>query len=101
MLNDEQISLRECFQVHESAHIEYVRQRIETPGLLRDLLELAIWDGYGLVNGVVPFLQSLPKSHRALAGREFTCICAELRSVRLIGPLHTARGLRAAVRAGE
>lgn len=71
---------------------------MEKPGLLRDLLELVVWEDYGLFHEVEGFLASLPEHQADLALRELTKIIAELRGAEgLDYQLDKARALRRSV----
>jgi hypothetical protein len=89
--------LGQQFRDHEHAYLELLRHRLDRPGLLRDLLELVVWEDYGLFHEVEPFLRALsePDADRAL--RELTSIIAELRAAGLEPQLDKAQDLRRAV----
>lgn len=65
--------------------------------LLRDLLELAVWEAYGLTEAAEPFLSTLSEDHADVAMCELARIIAELRTHELEYALATARRLRALV----
>ena len=65
--------------------------------MIRDLLELAIWEDYGLFVGMEGFLAALPEPHADVAARELAPIIAELRRDRLTSRLRKALSLRRAL----
>jgi pimeloyl-ACP methyl ester carboxylesterase len=89
--------LAEVFREHERAYLAMLRDRAGEPGLLRDLLELATWEDYGLSEGVPDFLRALPEAHADVAVREFARIIPELRREELRYQLGRARELRRAL----
>lgn len=64
---------------------------------MRDLLELVIWEDYGLFVGIEKFLAALPESHADVAVRVLAPIIAELRREHLTYPLGKALRLRRAL----
>ncbi|WP_437320778.1 hypothetical protein [Sorangium sp. So ce385] len=65
--------------------------------ILRDLLELAVWEDYGVLRGVRGFLGALQEEHADLAVRELAAILSELRRERLDYQVARAVMLRRAV----
>jgi hypothetical protein len=96
-VDDSLDELGQHFRDHEHAYLELLRGHIERPGLLRDLLELAVWEGYGLFHEIEPFLRGLPEPQADLALRELARIIAELRGAGLDYQLGQAMTLRRAV----
>lgn len=75
---------------------------VERPGLMRDLLELATWEDYGLFQQIEPFLAELPERAAKLALRELELIIAELKEAGLEYQCGKAVRLqRATLRAAE
>jgi hypothetical protein len=93
-VDDSHGEMAEFFREHERAYLALVRQYAATPGLLRDLLELAVWEDYGLFEGLEGFLSTLPELHADQALRELARILAELRREGLNYPLGKAIRLR-------
>jgi len=96
-IDDSLGELGQHFRDHEHAYLELLRGVVGRPGLLRDLLELSIWEDYGLFNEVEPFLSTLTEPQADLALRELANIIAELRVSNLDYQLGKARRLRLAV----
>jgi hypothetical protein len=96
-VDDSLDELGQHFRDHEHAYLELLRGVAERPGLLRDLLELSIWEDYGLFNEMDPFLRTLTEPQADLALRELANIIAELRVSGLDYQLEKARRLRRAV----
>lgn len=69
--------------------------------LLRDVLEFATWEDYGLTEGVEGFLSGLGEQDADRALAELSVIVRELREHRLEHQLATARRLRGAVLAAS
>jgi hypothetical protein len=93
-VDDSGCEMGEHFRAHERAYLAQVRPRLGTPGLLRDLLELVVWEDYGLFAEVRAFVASLPEPEADLATRELARIIAELRTAGLDYQLERARSLR-------
>lgn len=89
--------LGQQFRNHERAYLELLRCRVERTGLLRDLLELAVWEGYGLFHEVDPFLRALPEPDADSALLDLASMIAELRAAGLGSQLDKAQELRRAV----
>jgi len=96
-LDDSLDELGQHFRDHEHAYLELLRGVAERPGLLRDLLELSIWEDYGLFHEIEPFLRTLTELQADLALRELANIISELRVSGLDYQLVKARRLRAVV----
>jgi hypothetical protein len=93
-VDDSDGEMAEFFREHERAYLALVRQYAATPGLLRDLLELATWEDYGLFEGLEGFLSTLSEPHADEALRELARVIAELRREGLSYPLGKAVRLR-------
>jgi len=85
------------FRDEEHAYLDLVQNDLERPGILRDLLELATWEDYGLFHHLDSFLTRLPESAADLAVRELARIIAELRVANLEYQRDKARRLRSSV----
>ena len=93
-VDDSGAELAGHFREQEQAYLTQVLDHLERPGILRDLLELATWEDYGLFRHIEPFLKTLPEPAADLATRELAQIIAELRNAELEYQLETARRLR-------
>ena len=96
-VDDSLDELGQHFRDHEHAYLELLRGVAERPGLLRDLLELSVWEGYGLFHEIEPFLRTLTEPQADLALRALANIIAELRASGLDYQLGKAHRLRRAV----
>jgi hypothetical protein len=65
--------------------------------MLRDVLELVVWEDYGLFHEIDPFLRALLEPEADLALCELAKIIAELRIAGLDHQLEKACALRTAV----
>jgi hypothetical protein len=96
-VDDSLDELGQHFRERELAYLGLLRAYLDRPGVLRDLLELAIWEDYGLFREVEPFLRSLSEPHADLALRDLARLIAELGTAGLEHQLDKARRLRRAV----
>jgi len=96
-VDDSGCDLGEHFREREQQYLDAVQPYIEHPGVLRDLLELATWEDYGLCHHVHAFLGQLSEGVGDLAVRELAQIIGELREVGLDYQLGRARRLRSLV----
>ena len=96
-IDDSLDELGQHFRDHEHAYLELLRGVAERPGLLGDLLELSVWEGYGLFHEIEPFLRTLTEPQADLALRALANIIAELRASDLDYQLGTALRLRRGV----
>lgn len=96
-VDDSLADMGELFAASERAYLKLARRAAGRDGLLRDLLELAIWEDYGLLRGVDAFLQALEEEHANIALRELAAIITELRRERLDYQLARAVALRQVV----
>ena len=87
----------EAFADFETAYLHLAMDFLEEPVVLRDVIELAIWEGYGLVRNVETFLTNLPEHHADAAMRHLSRVIAELRREGLQFELERATRLRRAV----
>ena len=86
--------IAELFREHERAYLDLIRGSAGDRGVIRDLLEVAIWEDYGLFVEMESFLAALPEPHADVAARELAPIIAELRRERLTSRLRKALSLR-------
>jgi hypothetical protein len=86
--------LGQHFREQEDAYLTQVLAYIERPGILRDLLELATWEDYGLFRELDAFLKRLAEPAADLAVRELARILSELRGADLEYQHGKARRLR-------
>jgi len=84
----------ELFREHQRSYLDLIREFAGDCGVMRDLLELVIWEDYGLFVGIEKFLAALPESHADVAVRVLAPIIAELRREQLTYPLGKALRLR-------
>lgn len=96
-VDDSGCILGEHFRERERQCLDAVQPYVERPGILRDLLELAVWEDYGLFQHVHGFLGQLPEAAADLAVRELARVLGELREAELDYQLGKARRLRALV----
>ncbi|WP_437665351.1 hypothetical protein [Sorangium sp. So ce1182] len=96
-VDDSFARMGEVFAASERAYLGLARDHAGLDGLLRDLLELAVWEDHGLLRGVDGFLGALQEEHANVAVRELASIIPELRRERLDYQLARALELRRAV----
>lgn len=96
-VDDSDGELGQHFREQEQMYLACVLGYFERTGILRDLLELATWEDYGLFRHIEDFLGALPEAAADLAMRELTRIIAELRSADLEYQRAKARRLRGRV----
>ncbi|WP_437909560.1 hypothetical protein WME95_17790 [Sorangium sp. So ce327] len=97
LIDDSLADMSEVFAASERAYLALARDHAGLDGILRDLLELAVWEDYGLLRNVGAFLGALQEEHANLAVRELSGIIAELRREGLDHQLARALTLRKAV----
>lgn len=95
--DDSDADLAVVFAAFETAYLDLVIDFLDEPFVLVDLIELAIWEDYGLVRHVEPFLTTLPERHADAAMRCLGRIIAELRRETLDYQLKRAMRLRTAL----
>ena len=81
----------------DRVYLDLVRHVVGVDGILRDLLELTVWEDYGLIRRVEGFLGGLAEEHADLVVRELAAIIGELRRERLDYELAKAIRLRKVV----
>jgi hypothetical protein len=84
----------EVFRATESAYLALARDALSTPVVLRDLLELAVWEDYGLLEGLEGFLAVLSEEHADAALSHLAALISELRREHLEPQLAKAIALR-------
>lgn len=77
--DDSDAELAVVFYGFETTYLDLAIDFLDEPVVLVDLIELAIWEGYGLVRHVEPFFTTLPERHADAAMRCLGRIIAELR----------------------
>jgi hypothetical protein len=82
-IDDSDGEFAQQFREHERAYLALVRNCIGRQGLLRDLLELVVWEDYGLFQEIEPFLRTLPETAADRALRELARVISELRAAGL------------------
>ena len=93
-VDDSAAELAQLFRSHERAYLGLLRAHVETLQLLRDLLELVVWEDYGLFGEIEGFLRALPEVHADTAMRDLARIIGELRAADLDDQVAKARALR-------
>ncbi len=93
-VDDSGRDLCDHFREREQQYLAEVQPYVEIRGILRDLLELATWEDYGLFRHVYSFLGQLPEAVADLAVSELAQIIGELREAALEYQLGKARRIR-------
>lgn len=83
--------LGDHFREREQQYLDAVRPYVGRPGVLRNLLELVVWEDYGLFDHVHGFLGQMTEPVGDLAIREPTQIISKLRETELEYQLEKAR----------
>ena len=96
-VDDSYDEVGELFREHQRLYLDMIRGSAGDRGVMRDLLDLVIWEDYGLFVGIEKFLAALPEPHADVAVRVLAPIIAELRRERLTYPLGKALRLRRAL----
>lgn len=92
--DDSSDELGQHFRDAELAYLDHLTDYLDRPGILRDLLELATWEDYGLFHHLDVFLAWLPERAADIAVRELAGIISELRAAGLDYQLSKAQRLR-------
>jgi hypothetical protein len=95
--DDSLADMSEVFAASARAYLDLARDAAGLDGILRDLLELAVWEDYGLLKGIDHFLGALDEEHANAALRELASIISELGRERLDAQRARAVALRRAV----
>lgn len=96
-VDDSLAEVSTMFREIEHAYLEDLLAFAGVDGLLRDLIELAIWEDYGLIEGVDQFLRGLPVEHGEPAYAALVDVAAELEREGLRNQLRAARELAKAL----
>ncbi|MBP6832643.1 MAG: hypothetical protein KA978_17790 [Deltaproteobacteria bacterium] len=96
-VDDSGADMAEIYRGFEQKWLTLLREEPTRAGLLRDVLELATWEDFGLTEGVEGFLSGLGEEDADRALMELAVIARELREHRLEYHLERARRLRSAV----
>jgi hypothetical protein len=86
--------LGQHFRDEEELYLGHLSNYLDRPGILRDLLELATWEDYGLFHHIEAFLKRLPERAADLAVRELAQVITELRAAGLDYQVSKAQRLR-------
>jgi hypothetical protein len=97
LVDDSLAEMSEVFAASERAYLKLARDAAGLDGILRDLLELAVWEDYGLLKGIDHFLGALNEEHANTALRELASMISELGRERLDVQRARAVALRRAV----
>jgi hypothetical protein len=98
-VDDSDGDLAELFREHEREYLTLLTA-LHTPVLLRDLLELVVWEDYGLFAGIDDFLAALVGPQADAAARELAEITSELEAAGLDHQTRQARRLHRVLAAG-
>lgn len=101
IVDDSGADMAEIYRGFERTWLALLREEPMGGELLRDVLEFATWEDYGLTEGVEGFLSGLGEQDADRALAELSVIVRELREHRLEHQLATARRLRGAVLAAS
>ncbi len=86
--------LGDHFREHEREYLAQVLGYLDQPDVMRDLLDLVIWEDYGFFHHVHDFLSKLHERAADLAVRELARSITELRGAKLHYQCARARRLR-------
>ncbi|MEZ4364029.1 MAG: hypothetical protein R3B48_27900 [Kofleriaceae bacterium] len=84
----------EHFRDAELAYLDHLGDYLVRPGILRDLLELATWEDYGMFHHIEVFLEWLPERAADLAIHDLARLITELRAAGLDDQVFKAQRLR-------
>jgi len=93
-VDDSGRDLCDHFREREQQYLAELQPYVERRGILRDLLELATWEDYGLFQHLYPFIGQLPEAVADLVVSELAQIIGKLREAGLEYQLGKARRLR-------
>lgn len=96
-VDDSAHDLADHFRDEEQAYLDHLVSYVDRRGILRDLLELATWEDYGLFHHIEVFLEWLPEQTADLAVRELARLITELRAANLGYQFSKAQRLRGLV----
>ncbi|WP_394821833.1 hypothetical protein [Pendulispora albinea] len=92
-IDDSLAEMSDVFANVERSYLELAGDALDKDGVLRDLLELAVWEDYGLFCRIEDFLRTLREQYAGAAMREIAAMIAELRREELDYPLRKALAL--------
>ena len=92
--DDSGADLAVAFRAFELAYLELAIDFVHEPYLLEDLIDLAVWEDYGLIRRVPAFLSTLPERHADAAVRYVARVLIELRREELDYQVEKATRLR-------
>lgn len=95
-VDDSGADMARTFNVIERRYVEFVETEL-TDVVLRDMLELFVWEDYGLSEEIEPFLRSLGADRAEAAVRELDRVVTELRRHELNYQVECACRARATV----
>lgn len=85
------------FREQEELYFALLPRYADRPGILRDLVEFATWEDYGLFTRVASFLAAQPRAVRDLANAQLAALIADLAAADLEYAHGKATRLRAAL----
>ena len=94
-LDDSLASMAMMYEEIERGYLDALRAFPERKALLRDLVEFAVWEGYGLTTRVDDFLSQLSEDDADVALAALAALIRELKAERFGYQLAAARALRA------
>jgi hypothetical protein len=92
--DDSGADLAVAFRAFELAYLELAIDFVHEPYLLEDLIDLAVWEDYGLLHRAREFLSTLPERHADAVVRYVARQLVELRRVELDHQAEKATRLR-------
>ena len=95
--DDSLAELADAFREFERRYLELLSELLDLDGVLEDLLELCVWEDYGLFNSVESFLGALSGEHAQRAQRALAGLIQELQAEGLDYQVRKALELRAAL----
>ena len=97
-VDDSDADVAVMFREIEGAYHDDLLVFAAVDGLIRDFLELAVWEDYGLMDDTPQFLKRLPVEHAEPAYAAVVDIIAELEREEVAYHANKARELAAALR---
>lgn len=77
-VDDSGDDLGQHFREHEQQYLSLLRRYVDREGMLRDLVEVVVWEDYGLFHEAEGFLCELAASQAATVRAELTRLLGEL-----------------------
>jgi hypothetical protein len=93
-IDDSLSEMAELFREYQAAYLTLILSDADHPGLLRDLVELVVWEDYGLFAGIPGFFRRLAEPTADSVMRELGRTVCELRAAGLRYQLVKAQRLR-------